>query len=489
MERFLAKYRALFVVATLVVAGAAMTLESIGNHLLFRTSGLDLGIFAQTVHDFAHLNLNDGTFYHWEPFNQLADHFDLLLALLAPLSWIVRADWLLLAVQILAVLSGALGLYILTRDVCRRELPSLLAMLLMLCQFGVWHALSFDYHSNVVAACQLPWLIYFVRRRRLGAATAVLAVMALAKETVALWLCFVLLALLIDHRHERRQRRWLAIATTATTVYFAVVSLWVMPALGGGASTGFWRYQWMGDTMGEVAQWIVTHPFETLRDFFVDFTPAADSGHIKTEFYICALASGMALTFLKPNYLLMLIPPLAMKMLGAAPNEFWGVNFHYNIEIGMVICCSSALVLCRIRKAGWQTAAFAAAVVLALSTTLYTIDQPLTPIRRDNVNILQPGHYRQPEFDTRTVRKALSLIPSDASVCATTMFTPHLACRDSAYLFPIGLNYNAEYFLIVPDHWSYYEGDAEKASGIIADTINYRILLTDNTIYLLKRTN
>ena len=485
MERFLTKYRVVAVAVILTLFGVAFGVESLGNHLLFRTYGLDLGIYAQTARDFAHLEVNDGTFYHWEPFNQLGDHFDLLLAILAPLAWLVRADWMLLVVQILAVLSGALGLYMLTRDICRREFPSLAAMLLMLCQFGVWHALGFDYHSNVVAACQLPWLILCVRRGRFGAATVVLVLMALAKETVALWLCFVLLALLIEHRRERRQRRWLAIATIGCMAYFAIIALVAMPALGRGSGSGFWRYTWMGATMGEVAQWILSHPLEALRDLFVDFTPAADSGQIKVEFFICALLSGMALTCLKPNYLLMLVPPLTMKMLGAAPNEFWGVNLHYNIEICMVCCCASVLVLSRIRQPRWQAVAFAAAVLLTLMTTLYTIDQPLTPIRRDNVNILQRGHYRQPEFDTRTVRRALKMIPPDASVCVTTMFSPHIACRDSAYLFPIGLNHNAEYFLILPDHWSYYEGEAETATRIIADTSRYSILLTDSTVYLL----
>ena len=489
MERFLTKYRVPAVVTILVLFGTALALESIGNHLLYRTYGLDLGIFAQTTYDFAHLNINDGTFYHWEPFNQLGDHFDLLLALFSPLSWLFRADWLLLVIQILAVLLGAWGLYRLTRDLCHHELPSLLAMIFMLLQFGVWHAIGFDYHSNVVAACQLPWLILFVRKEKLGPATTVLVLMALAKETVALWLCFVLAALLFDFWRNRRTRCWLLVSTGSCMAYFAAVTLLVMPALGGGASTGFWRYEWMGASMGEVAQWVVNHPIEVMRDFFIDFTADADRGALKTEFFICALASGMLLTFLKPNYLLMLAAPLTMKMLSAYGEGFWGVANHYNIEICIVICTASTLVLSRIKAVRWQTAAFAAAVLLALSTTLYTVDHPRTPIRRDNVNILQSGHYRQPEFDIRTVRKALKMIPSDASVCAATPFSPHIACRDSAYIFPIGLGYNAEYYLILPDHWSYWEQEADMAQEIIADTLKYRILLTDSTVYLLKQRN
>ena len=486
MERFLTKFRVPVVAAILSVFGIAFAVESIGNHLLFRTYGLDLGIYAQTAYDFAHLNVNDGTFFQWEPFNQLADHFDLILALISPLTWLFRADWLLLVVQILAVTIGSFGLYHLVRDITGREFPSMTAMLLMLAQFGVWHALGFDYHSNVVAACQLPWLILFVRRGRLGAATAVLALMALSKETVALWLCFVLLALTWDHRRERRTLRWLLFATLGCTAWFALTTMVVMPALGGRSGLGFWRYQWMGATMGETAQWLLSHPFEALRDIFIDFTPAADSGQVKVEFFICALLSGLAITFLKPNYLLMIIPPLAMKMLAAAPNELWGINLHYNIEICMVICCGAAMVLCRIKPARWQALAFTAAAILAAGTTLYTVDEPVVQIRQANVNIFKHSHYRQPEFDIKTVRKALAMIPGDASVCATTQFSPHIACRDKAYIFPIGLRFKAEYFLIMPDHWSYYEGEADIAASIIADTSRYDILLTDGTVFLLQ---
>lgn len=486
MERFLSKYRVFAVAIILALFGAAFAVESFGNHLLYRTYGLDLGIYAQSAWDFAHLRVNDGTFYHWEPFNQLGDHFDLLLALLSPLTWLIPAAWLLLAVQILAVLTGAWGLYRLTRHMTGAELPSMLAMLLMLCQFGVWHALGFDYHSNVVAACQLPWLILFLRRRRLAAATAILVLMAISKETVALWLCLVLVALMFDHRHDRPTMRWLIIATVGCAAYFAVVSMVVMPALGGGAGTGFWRYEWMGASMGEVAAWIIAHPLEALRAFFTDFTHDADLGGLKTEFFICALASGMLLTFLKPNYLLMLLPPMAMKMLASSGEWFWGISNHYNIEICIVGCCATALVVSRIRHIAWRNSVASLAVALTLAVTIYTVDQPLTPIGRERVNIFISGHYRQHEFNVATVRKALDMIPDDASVCATTMFTPHLIARDSVYIFPVGLGHNAEYYLLLDSHWSYFEQDGDIATAVIADTAKYNTLLTDGQVYLLR---
>ena len=487
MERFLAKYRVALVAAVLTLFCIAFAVQSFGNHLLYRTYGLDLGLYTKALHDYSHLHPSDCSFFLWNPSNLLADHFDLLLVLLSPLAWLVRPDWLLLSVQLLAVLAGALGIYALTRDLCRRELPALLTMLLVLCQFGVWHALSFDYHSNVVAACLLPWLILFVRRQRLGAATVILVLMAIAKETTALWLCFVLAALLIDHRRDKATRRWLAAATAGCVAYFAVVTLWVMPSLGGGGGRGFWRYDWMGASFSEVAGWLLTHPLQAVADIFRDFTPQGGHAALKTEFYICALVSGLIFTLFKPNYLIMTIPVLAMKMLSADADSFWGIANHYNIEICMVGCCAATAVISRMRRPAWSNAAATLAVVLALTTTLYTVNHPRTPIRQANANILKASHYKQHDFDVKEANRLISTLPADASVCATTMFTPHLAARDSVYIFPLGLGYGADYYLLLDHHWCYYEGEEEMVASMIADTANYRIVSSSGNIFLLKR--
>ena len=490
MERFFTKYRVVIVAALLTLFGAAFAVESFGNHLLFRTYGLDLGLYSKTLYDHAHLHSNDGTFFLWSPANQLGGHFDLLLMLLSPLAWLVRADWLLLSVQILAVLAGALGVYRLARLYCHGTLLPVAAMLTMLLQFGVWHAVSYDYHSNVVAACLLPWLLYFIKRERLWGATAMLAVMAMAKETTALWLCAVLVALLWEYRRNRRVCRWLLIATAGCSAWFLAVSLWIMPSLGDGGGSGFWRYSWMGASVGEVVRWLLTHPFEAIRDIFIDFTPDGDSAALKREFLLCALASGLLLALLKPDYLVMLLPPLTMKMLAADPLSFWGVNYHYNIEISVVTTVAAMIVLSRLdrRRAYRLHGAIGAMLMVALTagTLLYTVNRPLTPIRQTNANILKSSHYHQPDFNVEVARKALGMVPHDASVCATTMFTPHLAARDSVYIFPMGQAYGADYYLLLRHNWCYYEGEEEMVGSMISDTATYRTLFTDGDIFLLQ---
>jgi hypothetical protein len=254
----------------------------------------------------------------------------------------------------------------------------------------------------------------------------------------------------------------------------------------------------MGNNFTEMAIWLVTHPFQAFQNLFTDLITDSNRAILKKEFYICALCSGMFLTLFKPNYLLMLISPICLKMFSQAPEAFWGVNCHYNIEISVVLCVASAIVLAKIpaieEKFKIQNSKFRLSVivpVLALimtaGTLFYTIDKPHTWIRRDHVNLFDERHWHQYDFDPQVARRMLKQIPDDASVSVATMFTPQLATRKECHIFPISFGSHPEYYLFPIQHWTYYEGEKEMVAQLLADTTNYECIDTDGFLYLLKR--
>ncbi len=257
MEKFLSRYRVPIIVGMLLCFAVLYVLLSFVNHWMFRSYGLDLGLYTKMLYDHAHLSMNDCSFYLWQPSNQFGDHFDLYLVLLSPLVY-VFGEYTLLIVQLLALVMGLWGIYKLARLYTESEAIPLLAMLLLGLSFGVWHAMSLDYHSNVVSALMLPWLLYFVKKEQPWGVVLMAFAMSIAKETSALWVVFVLLALLWDCRHNRLMRRVLAYTTLGCVLYFVVVTMWVMPSFGSGR--GFWRYEWMGNGMGGVALWLMSYP-------------------------------------------------------------------------------------------------------------------------------------------------------------------------------------------------------------------------------------
>lgn len=485
MEEYLQKHRRLIATGLVVLAVGVYAVLSIGNHLAFRTYGLDLGLYTHALYDYAHLRSSDGSFFLWQPSNLLADHFDLYLVLLSPLVYLL-GNWTLLVVQLCALGVGMAGMYRLASTLDGRAWFALTAMVLLPVGFGVWHAYSFDYHSNVVAAMLLPWLVVATRQKRVWATAVLAALMAVAKETSALWVVAVLAGLMFDCRRDRRMLRTLGLTAAGCVVWFLLTTMVVMPALGS-TSQGFRRYEWMGASMGQVAVWLLTHPLEALRDVFVDFTPAHDSGVLKREFFVCILASGMLLAAFKPNYLIMTIPPLAMKMLSSHAENLWGVAFHYNVELGVVAAVGAVVVLARMKSTRWRAATAGAAVVLSALTLGYTVHEPHTRIRIGNVRIMDSRHYRQPDFDSAAARRMLGSIPADASVCATTMFTPHLAARDKVYIFPMGQAYDAEYYLLVRKHWCYYDDEEAQVARLAADSSRFDIVDTAYNLVLLHR--
>lgn len=488
------KYQTAILIGILILFGVLFGILSIGNHLCFRTYGLDLGAYTHASYNYAHLRSNDCSFFLWEPRYLLSDHFDLYLILFSPFIYLF-GEYTLLVIQIFFVLLGAFGAYKLTGLYTRSSLIQLIAPLLLLLSFGVWSAMGSDYHSNVPSAMLLPWLLYFIKREKLGIASLMVIAIIIAKETQALWIFFVLLALLWDYRKEVRTRRWMLWNMLGTTLYAVVVMLFIMPALGTGSSPGFWRYQWMGQNFKEMVLWILSHPYQSFINLFTDFTVGGDFSVIKTEFYICALLSGLFLTFFKPNYLLMIIPPLCLKMYSLFSDAFWGINCHYNIEICMVLCIASIVVMAKIpaleeklkiQKYKISMIVPFLALIMTTGTLIYTVDQPRTWIRRDHVNIFDAGHWHQNDFDSQAARRMLKQIPNEASVCATTMFTPHLATREKCHIFPISIG-SDDYYLLLKHHWCYYEGEEELVAQLIADTTHYKCIDTDGMLFLLMR--
>ena len=255
-----------------------------------------------------------------------------------------------------------------------------------------------------------------------------------------------------------------------------------MPALGGGGGTGFWRYSWMGGNVGEMALWMLTHPWQALKAVFSDFLGNAPG--LKAEFFICLLLSGGLLCLFKPNWLLMIVPPLLMKMLASDPGAFWGIALHYNIEVCVVAALVMVPVLSRLNAFALRRVAASLVVVASLLTLHHTVTNPRTFVQLDNICIFSADHYHQPTFDAAAARRMIGEIPADASVCASTMLSPHLAVRDSVYAFPAGVR-KANYFLLLQNHFCYTDSDEQLAHKIINDTVHYRVVDSGDNIYLL----
>lgn len=462
------------------VAGVLHCLISLVNHYLFKTYALDLGLYTHAMYDYTHFRVDDCSMFKPEPQSILSDHFDLYLVILSPLIY-VFGSYTLLIVQIVAVLLGGWGIYKLISLYTDDDWMPILATAVFFFSFGIIHALSYDYHSNVLTAMMLPWLLYFLKKRQFGLTSLFVVFFVIGKENMSLWLFFIVIALMWDYWKDKQALWHLAAYAIFSVAYFLIINMVVMPKLGGSGG-GFARYAHLGDNYMDIGQKLLTHPFETLQMLFTNTNGPTDFNGIKEEFYICIFATGLVFTFLKPNYLLMLVPLIAQKMLAIDP-MFWGISFQYSVEFMPVIIIASFLVIIKLRKQVWQMILAVSLLLSTILTTFYTIGIPKSQIWLDQLCVYQGRHYKQKDFDVHYAYKVIDMIPDDASVCAITPFVPHLAMRGEIRNFANTRNIKTDYVLMTEP---YFEFEREGVL-VLKNRDEYETVATDGTIYLLRR--
>ena len=432
------------------------------------------------MYDYTHFRIDDCSIFKAAPQSILSDHFDLYLIILSPLIF-VFGSYTLLIVQIVAVLLGGWGVYKLISLYCDDGWMPVLASSVFLFSFGVIHAMAYDYHSNVLTTMMLPWLLYFLKKQRYGLSTLVVVLFVIGKENMSLWLFFVVIALMWDYRKDKSALWHLAAYAVFSVAYFLVINMIVMPKLGGSGG-GFARYAHLGDNYMDIAGRLLTHPFETLRMLFTNTNGISNNDGIKEEFYVCALATGLLITLLKPNYLLMLVPLIAQKMLAVDP-MFWGISLQYSVEFMPVIVIASFLVIIKLKKQVLRVILASCLLLSTVLTTFYTIGIPKSQVWLDQLCVYQGRHYEQKDFNVHYAYEVIKQIPNDASVCAITPFVPHLAMRDEIRNFANTRNIKTDYVLMTTP---YFEFEREGVL-VLKNRDEYETVATDGTIYLLRR--
>lgn len=474
------RQRNITLASVFTVAGVLYALISLVNHYLFKTYALDLGLYTHALYDYAHFRAADCSMFKDVPCSLLSDHFDLYLPLLSPLIY-VFGTYTLLVVQIVATLLGGWGVYRLISLYTDDDLMPILAATVFFFSFGIIHAIAFDYHSNVLSAMMLPWLLYFLKRKCFVWASLFAVLFVIGKENMSLWLFFIAIGLMWDYRKEKKALWHLAAYAVFALAYFFIINMIVMPRLGGNGG-GFARYSHLGDNYADIAGRLLSQPLETLRMLFTNTTGWSKYDGIKEEFYVCALASGMLLTLLKPNYLLMLIPLVAQKML-AADTMFWGISFQYSVEFVPILVVSSFLVIIKLKNSKLRLALSLALLLSTVLTTFYTVGVPKSVILVDQLCVYQGRHYEQKEFDIRYARELMAMLPEDATVSAATMFVPHLALRDNIQNFANANKVEADYVLIT-EHYVKYE---RQGKMVFTNRSEYETVASDGSIHLLRR--
>lgn len=403
------------------------------NHSCFRTFGLDLGLYTNALYDYAHFQFNDSSSFRSVPENLLGDHFDMLLPLFSPFSRIF-GSWTLLLIQWAVLLFGACGIYRFSILRTGRILDATLLMLVFGLHFGISGALSFDYHSNVVAAALLPWFFVGLQERRPLLQWLTFTLILFARENMSLWMVFVATGACWYYR-DPATRKALLLKSLIAGGWFMLVSAWWMPQLHEGGVLSQFRYSVLGKDIASALTTIVTDPALVIRTLFTDHLPVPGfKPGIKQEFWFIFLLSGTWVLLRVPGFIWMAVPILLQKLLNDQV-QVWGVNDHYNAEFAPLLAIGGAIAAGTVQQVRLRTVLLVGLLVLDIAATIRTMDRVQAFVRRENLRVYQAPHWKS-VVDKKALSEALGRIPADASVSAHTNLHPRVAWRDSALIFP-----------------------------------------------------
>lgn len=459
------------------------------NHYNFRTFALDLGMFNNAIYDFAHFRTNYCKVLLQEtPVNFLGCHFSLLPVLFSPLYWLF-GSYTMLIIQIAAILLGGFGIYKLSQRHLNNKWTQIIIVVQFFSIWGIYSALAFDYHDNVVAAMLVPWLIYFFEKEQIKKFTFIFILILLSKENMAIWLVFILAGMALVYRRTRvgKIKYGLIAYALAAITYFVIVTKIFMPYLNPDGFEQLSRYSHLGSSFTEILSTFITKPKLIFTLLFENITADPFFNKIKSELHFMVLVSGGIALIFKPRFLIFLLPIYAQKLF-SNDMVLWGINAHYSIEFVPVMGLALIFWLKDFKEI--QSIYISASIALiTLISTISTIDSReskwYNPV---NSMFYASGHYTQ-NFDRSKVYERLGKIPAKAIISAHSPIIPHIAFREAVYHFPYGLEHS-DHVIVFRENESYYPLSKEEFHNKLEELIvsgKWAIDYDENNLIILTR--
>jgi uncharacterized membrane protein len=458
---------------------------SLVNHYQFRTEALDLGMMNHAIYNFAHFSQNYFLLdINGNEVNYFGDHFSPITIFYAPFYYLF-GSYTLLIIQIAAIIFGGIGVYKYSLLYLNKKYLPLLILIHFFCIWGIYSALSFDFHNNVVAAMLVPWLIYFYEKRQLKMILLFTFLILICKENMALWLVFIYAGLIIKNKGKKIKNllRLEIPLLVFCFIYFVLIVGVLMPIINNGEGfSQLSRYSHLGSSLLEIIMSIIDKPSYVFSLFFESPLSNEALFGIKSELHYFVLISGGFALLLRPSFLIMLLPIYAQKLL---TNDvgFWGVNLQYSIEFAPII---SLALIHLIKDIHLNKISYLLITVTVLTTSYHSYQ--VMERRKMNTAFYSSEHYNSNFINIKEIKSKLREIPKNAPICVSSSIAPHLAFRDKIYLFPHVKDSN--YIILFSANRSPYPMSNQEYKIKIKRYINsdeFKVIYNKNDLLILKK--
>jgi uncharacterized membrane protein len=366
-------------------------------------SAFDLAIFDQAVWHLSRFEAPASTISGFS--NILADHFYPIVALFAPLYWILPGPEALVSAQAMLLAASIVPVFLYLQDRLPRRAAFAMAVAYGLF-WGLQRAATSDVHEFAFAPLCIATAILAIHRRQWGLMwIAALATALIKEDLVPLLGC---LGLYLFVQGERR--RGVVLMGSAVIVFVLLVGF-LIPRIGD--STG---YRYTGSYQAVLERpWMVPAML---------VTPA-----VKIQTMLSWLAPFAWLPLLSP--LSMLLVPLVLERFLSASVNHWGALYHYSAPLAPILAMSAGDGLARVarRIPDARRRTLTVAILAGACVVLSAVVPGHQPLWR----LFTSQHYQLTAVH-RAGYRALQQIPPEASVVAQTAVAPHVSQRARVYL-------------------------------------------------------
>jgi len=480
MFNFIKKYSDYIFVALLILFSVIYIFMSVKTHLNFETYGWDLGVFDQGIWQWSKFIFPYSSFTDlpW-----LADHFHLILVLVAPFYWIYSSAITLVSVQAVVTCLGAIPLYLLSKRITKNYLFSLVISLSYFLFYSLqWHIFS-GFHELTFLPLTLGFVMYFYETRNTKLYWLSFFLALLVKEEIGLLLGAFGVWILISNRKRWKQALASVILGFGTTVFLVT---YLMPAIAG----GIYRHSGFGvsgNSFTDVIINIIKNPGLLLKAF-------VDSP-VKVNTMFVTFWPFMFLPFFAPATLILALQQFAVRFIDYEKVMRWTPYFTYSLPMATIMAWGSIYGFKNLQeyfeKFGRKVSKILIFTVISALFVVTGLEQ--ISLHAPINSIFKKVFYRNESWMDNN-RKVIGCVPKTASISAQDSLAPWLSERKYVKVFPEGLNQGYDY-IIVDLHNGQSENaffffGSEKTRYVIDDLLArklYGIVCKEGDSILLKK--
>jgi len=438
-------------------------------HSTYQTHGFDLGVYTQIVYLYSQGNLAYSTIAN---ITALANHFEPILILIAPIYKLFPSPNTLLILQALAVALSTAPIYLLANKLLHDKKLATAIALYYGTSSGLIFAIHWDFHTSTLAVLPLTILLYsyFTQKWKLYVIT--FFCLFLFKEDLPIYLAGFGMYQIISKKYK------IGIFTVLTSLaIFYLVIFQISPNIDIKPNEHFTTYRIGLSSLPltdptQLIPYLLTQPSHYLPQLVTPPVKLNTAHILFAEYLYLPLAS--------PLTYLTVFPYLFLRFTSNI-DELWVLSMHYNANFQPFLAVSTILVVSRLsgyNKYAKYTkyAVYGLMLLSILKTTLF-----LAPQLSKQITTFPNYQY---------LKKELSLIPNNASIAAQDPLVPHLANRQKIYLFPD--IQDAEYIILDDNLYPgfyYSKSMTDLKKQEISNSTDWAIINKSDKLLIYKRIN